>query len=79
MLKLGRDKNGNKVLKYITGTSEKGFSVQTLGNLPYTHNRESFELDKSYSYYEFVNFVKLHGTDRQKNLLGLTNKYRINL
>ena len=46
ILKLGRDRNGNKVLKISPVHSPKrGFSIETNGNLPKTHRMAQKDLD----------------------------------
>jgi hypothetical protein len=72
-MKLSRDLNGNKTLK-ITKEDVKhwradvgsGFSIQTLGNLPMTHN-EGITFTTKNEVFEYIN---LHGTKRQKSLIG---------
>lgn len=40
--KISRDINGNKIVKIsFPDTGQKGFSIQTLGNLPLTHRRNN--------------------------------------
>lgn len=67
-MKIAFDTNGNKVLK-IEGHelgAKRGFSIQTSNNLPITHkigvnNRTMGEVQA---------YVKEHGSERQKTLLG---------
>ena len=69
--KLGRDVNGNKLLKVSFGKGFRGFSVQTLGNLPRVHKATSLnEVSHATIENELHAFVKEFGTDRQKDLLG---------
>lgn len=62
--KMGIDKNGNKVVK-IQPLISRGFSIQTNGNLPNTH-RNHFPYE-----YEIIEWVKQHGTERQKDIMGV--------
>ena len=69
--KLGRDVNGNKLLKVSFGKGFRGFSVQTLGNLPRVHKATYLEeISRATAENELHAFVKEFGTDRQKDLLG---------
>ena len=69
--KLGRDVNGNKLLKVSFGKGNRGFSVQTMGNLPRVHRATSLnELSRATVENELHAFVKEFGTERQKDLLG---------
>ena len=72
-MKISRDINGNKIVK-ITGddlktwrnTAPRGFSIQTLGNLPLTHkNGVYFETEN-----EIFNYINQFGTVKQKQLIG---------
>lgn len=63
--KLGRDKNGNKVLK-IKGEG-KGFCIQTCGNLPQTHRDGISALTPA----EVDAYTARYGTMRQRAILGL--------
>ena len=70
-MKIKRDVNGNKIL-VVTGKDlgvSRGFSVQTLGNLPLTHKYGIADFTGS----ELFEYVKSHGTIKQKNDLH-TNK-----
>jgi len=70
-LKLGRDANGNKLLKVSFGKGFRGFSVQTLGNLPRVHKATHLgEISRATIENELHAFVKKFGTGRQKDLLG---------
>ena len=80
MLKLSRDVNGNKTLKY-SPTNGRGFSVQTLGNLPATHSMDTETFNKptkaDRSLYhkamdELRMYIKQYGTEKQKTSLGLS-------
>lgn len=68
-MKISRDTNGNKILKVEKSdlAGNKGFSVQTLGNLPMTH-RDGIG---SYTWGELVSYVRQYGTERQKDLIGV--------
>lgn len=37
-IRMGRDKNGNKIVT-VSGDGFRGFSVQTLGNMPTAHSQ----------------------------------------
>lgn len=68
-MKLSRDINGNKTLK-IESTdlnSGKGFSIQTLGNLPKTH-RDGVG---SWTSGEVISHVRQYGTQSQQDKMGL--------
>lgn len=69
-IKLSRDINGNKVLK-VSFVGVRGFSVQTLGNLPETHQIDTNEDLKQFTAVnELHAYIKIYGTKRQKELLG---------
>ena len=70
MLKLSRDTNGNKTLKLIGNSECRGFSVQTNGNLPRTHRMDKYNFNDSTAENELHAFIKVHGTARQKEMLG---------
>ena len=60
--KMSRDKNGNKTV-IVTPRGSRGFSIQTLGNLPKTHrNGDPDRL-------EINEWVSIYGTMRQKALM----------
>ena len=63
-MKLARDVNGNKVVR-VCGACGRGFSIQTLGNLPATHCRGI----TSDSAEEIRDWVKCWGTKRQQNIV----------
>ena len=63
---IGRDKNGNKLLRVKT-SGRGGFSIQTNGNLPQTHrDGVTSETDA-----EVCAYVRRHGTARQRRILGI--------
>ena len=64
--KIGRDVNGNKVVR-VSIPGERGFSIQTNGNLPST---ERDGADNRWTPGEVADYVKNYGTPRQKELLG---------
>jgi hypothetical protein len=66
---LGRDVNGNKLLKVKKGG--KTFSIQTLGNLPEVH-RQRIEVDPIIAEKEVTNYVTNFGTKRQKQIFLTT-------
>ena len=65
-LKLSRDINGNKIVK-VKIEGSRGFSIQTLYNLPLTHK----EGIGSHTRNEIHTYIRKHGTERQKDLLGI--------
>lgn len=77
MIKLSRDINGNKTLKYSNGV-DRGFSVQTLGNLPKTHQMINGELKEYTAMIELYDHVKSYGTSKQKHQLGFNHGKRTN-
>jgi hypothetical protein len=72
-MKISRDLNGNKIVK-ISGNDLKtwrnknprGFSIQTLVNLPLTDRNGVFYETKN----EVFNYVNQFGTKKQKQLIG---------
>lgn len=78
-MKISRDVNGNKVL-LVTGrdlgdTKIRGFSIQTLGNLPYTHKNDLHcELTTKEEVFEYVSEF---GTERQKDLLQTNQDFTL--
>lgn len=68
-MKITRDVNGNKILKIESSDigGARGFSVQTLGNLPKTH-KEGVNGD---TWRELCAFIREHGTKSQKEKLGV--------
>lgn len=67
-MRISHDKNGNKTL-LVKVEGQRGFSIQTLGNLPETHRYGVNPSTKG----EVFSFIAEHGTKRQKELLQ-TNK-----
>lgn len=69
---LGRDRNGNKVLRYST-PGERGFSVQTNGNLFIAHRMDPSEapFHQLQLLWNLRDYVWKYGTRRQKNILPL--------
>ncbi len=63
--KTSKDKNGNKVVR-ITPDTGRGFSIQTLGNLPQTH-RDGVG---SWTAGEVESHVLAYGTAHQKNIIS---------
>jgi hypothetical protein len=63
--KTGRDRNGNKTLR--CSSVDGGFTIQTNGNLPRTHRcGVTVETDA-----EVCAYVRRHGTDRRRRILGI--------
>ena len=59
------DTNGNKTLK-VKAKGKRGFSIQTLGNLPKTHLKGVFAETQN----EVLYHVNTHGTKRQKDAVN---------
>lgn len=66
-MKLKYDKNGNKVLMVQFSDGKRGFSIQTLGNLPETHRNGITSATDA----EVRDYLTKHGTLRQKELYGI--------
>lgn len=76
-MKISRDINGNKILKIESSdvNGERGFSIQTLGNLPETHRKGICE----HTMGEVFEHVHACGTPRQKgyfNIYPIGTKYK---
>ncbi len=72
-LKISRDNNGNKTVK-VKRLGFRGFSVQTLGNMPKTHRDSMKGLITDPMLYcvaltELTDFVASYGTTAQKALI----------
>lgn len=69
MISLSRDKNGNKIIKLSKSAdwpeASRGFSVQTNGNLPKTHQ----DGIGPWTEYELEAYIRKYGTTRQKFML----------
>jgi hypothetical protein len=63
---LAMDRNGNRILR-VKPPQGRGFSIQTLGNLPATHH-EGVTIDTHGS---VVWWVTKYGTPRQKRVMGV--------
>ena len=68
-LKKAIDRNGNSILRIETPRG--GFSIQTNGNLPFTHGcpKETLAEKSAIIFEEIRAFVMAHGTRRQKTIL----------
>jgi hypothetical protein len=68
-MKIAFNTNGNRVLKLSSDDlgGARGFSIQTLGNLPMTH-RDGVG---SHTDGEMRDYLRKHGTKRQKELYRL--------
>lgn len=72
----GRDTNGNKVIK-LSFPQGRGFSIQTLGNMPKTHSMATAKtkvsdlsgLQMKTIGSEAVKYIKKFGSDMQKKKL----------
>ena len=65
--KIGRDRNGNKIVKISPVNGERGFSVQTLGALSRTHRDGVGEWTPA----EVADYVAMFGTTRQCVIMGI--------
>ena len=78
-MKISHDVNGNKIVSVsgadLGDSSLRGFSIQTLGNLDYTH-RNGLSCIKT-TQAEIFDFVKIYGTKRQKVLLQTTKDFNL--
>ena len=70
VLNIGRDTNGNKILKVTFRDKTRGFSVQTNGTLPETHRMTQDTFNDHIANGELNAYIKKYGTERQKDLLG---------
>ncbi len=68
-LSISRDTNGNRTM-LVKVKGQRGFTIQTLGNLPNTH-RNGSDVDHELSKAEVIAFVSTYGTNNQKSKLGL--------
>ena len=73
-MKVAKDINGNKVLK-INGFGFRGFSIQTLWNLPYTHKNGLHCIKTTKT--EVFEYVANHGTKYQKQALQVGEKFSL--
>ncbi len=71
MLTLSRDTNGNKTLK-LSPQNGRGFSVQTMGNLPETHKMLPGYIDIPVAVCELREYITEYGTPRQAALINNT-------
>ena len=62
-----RDQNGNKVARCKPRNGLRGFSIQTLGNLPELH--KAIKVDQLAAYDEVLAYVSEYGTKRQKEII----------
>lgn len=78
-MKISRDVNGNKIVKVsgkdLGDKSLRGFSVQTLGNLPHTHKNDLSCIKTTQA--EIFNFIEQYGTERQKALLQTNEDFNL--
>ena len=72
IIKPSKDVNGNTTVKVTFEDNTRGFSVQTNGNMPLTHRAITWEggFNTSQAISELHGFIKVHGSARQKDLLG---------
>lgn len=64
-LRIDRTREGNRVLR-VGVEGGRGFSVQTLGNLPRTH-RDGVG---PWTWGELADWVQRHGTERQRGIVA---------
>ena len=73
---IARDVNGNRIVK-LSPISKRGFSIQTLGNLPLINKLqmgETFESNQNVLLWmEILDYLKEFGTARQKSLFAYFN------
>lgn len=69
ILRMGRDTNGNRILKVSFRDDRRGFSVQTNGNLPETHNFPFGTFTDYIAEHELRAYITKYGTDKQKTLM----------
>lgn len=69
---LGTNRNGLKVLRFKT-QGQRGFSVQTNGNLPHAHRMpyEEAKDNQLVLLWALKDYVYKYGTTRQRNALPL--------
>ena len=73
-----RDTNGNKIVR-IKPQFSSGFSIQTLGNLPKTHNMTmDWNFNREVVISEVTEYLKKFGSYRQKEIMGISKKFRSN-
>ena len=65
--KISRDRNGNKIVKISPVNGERGFSIQTQGNL-YQTNRDGIG---EWTPSEVAGYIRKHGTPRQRVIMGI--------
>jgi len=65
----GRDISGNKVVK-VKSKGERGFSIQTNGNLPQTHAMHKDNLNSHVVHDELRAFCGIYGTKHQQEVLS---------
>jgi hypothetical protein len=74
MITKSKDINGNSIAKF-TKKGERGFSVQTCGNMPvaHRHSKESWKAEfmQRNIMVELQDYISQFGTERQKRLLGV--------
>ena len=70
-LKKTIDRNGNSILR-VSPRRGRGFSVQTNGNLPFTHRTPAEDVESHIDTIaaELRAFLAVHGTRRQRNLVA---------
>ena len=79
IFKNGRDRNDNKIVKISffdrkgKKPTSKGFSIQTLGNLPETHQNGINENTE----WEVFCYLDNYGTPKQKKAFGIREKIEV--
>lgn len=75
-IKIGRDVNGNRIAT-LRPIGKRGFSIQTLGSLPFCHRQEIgsslHAIDGGNglrAFNEFKGWVLNHGTKRQREIVS---------
>ena len=71
-LKLDMDKNGNKILRVRFPNESRGFSIQTNGNLPWTHRMTADSFDYKVAADELEDYISRYGTRGQRDATGFS-------
>jgi len=69
-IKFSYDINGNKIVKFTPDNGSRGFSIQTLGNMPESHRMDCNDFDRDVVLKEMASHVIKYGTTYQKELIG---------
>lgn len=72
-MRLSTDIFGNKCL-VLSGKDmgvDRGFSIQTNGNLPRVHGMTAEAFDPDLAWDDALEFIRTHGTDSQRKKMGV--------